>query len=149
MAQSKRDIAIPSRVEDERHDLPALVEKLGEDVSKLLDQKATLLRVEIKEEVNAYVRGSVVILAGGIVAAIGFALANIALAFVVSRLFANTGLSQPAQYALGFVLTGLAYLIIGAVVIVVTKNRLARQGLVPWRTVRELEKDKERFQQEL
>ena len=94
-------------------------------------------------------RGSVVILAGGLVAAVGFALANIALAFVVSRLFANTGLSQPAQYALGFVLTGLAYLIIGAVVIVVTKNRLARQGLVPRRTVRELEKDKERFQQEL
>jgi len=149
MAESKRNIVIPNRAEDERHDLPALVEKLGEDVSKLLDQKATLLRVEIKEEVNTYVRGSVVILAGGIVAAIGFALANIALAFVVSRLFANTGLSQPAQYTLGFVLTGLAYLLIGAVVIVVTKNRLARQGLVPRRTVRELEKDKERFQQEL
>ncbi len=130
-------------------DLPTLLERLAEDAAKLFDQKITLLKVELMEEAGVYVRGSIFILAGGIVAAIGFALANIALAFAVSTLFANASLSQPAKYALGFVITGLAYLVIGAVVIVVTKNRLARQGIIPRRTVNELERDKEWLQKEI
>ena len=134
---------------DQHNDLPSLVERLARDVANLFDQKVTLLKIELKEEVDAYVRGSIFIAAGGIVAAVGFALANIALAFAVSTLFANTTLSQPAKYALGFIITGLLYLVIGAAVIVITKNRLARQGLVPERSVRELERDKEWLQKEI
>ena len=133
----------------QQDDLPSLIERLAEDVAKLFDQKVTLLKVELKEEVVVYVRGGVFIAAGGIVAAVGFALANIALAFAVSTLFANTTLTQPARYALGFVIAGLLYLVIGAIVIVVTKNRLARQGVIPERTVKELERDKEWLQREM
>jgi uncharacterized membrane protein YqjE len=134
---------------EQQNDLPSLVERLAGDVANLFDQKVTLLKIELKEEVDAYVRGSIFIAAGGIVAAVGFALANIALAFAVSTLFANTTLSQPAKYALGFIITGLLYLVIGAAVIVFTKNRLARQGLIPERTVTELERDKEWLQKEI
>jgi len=134
---------------EQQNDLPSLVERLAGDVANLFDQKVTLLKIELKEEVDAYVRGSMFIAAGGIVAAVGFALANIALAFAVSTLFANTTLSQPAKYALGFIITGVLYLIIGAAVILITKNRLARQGLVPERTVTELERDKEWLQKEI
>lgn len=149
MADSRSNIAALERRENERHDLPSLVERLGGDLSKLFDQKLALLKIEIHEEVHEYVRGSILILGGGIVAAIGFALGNIALAFAVSTVFVNTTLSQPAKYALGFVITGVVYLVIGGVVIVLAKNRLARQGLVPKRTVRELEKDKQWLQREL
>jgi len=134
---------------EQQNDLPSLVERLAGDVANLFDQKVTLLKIELKEEVDAYVRGSIFIAAGGIVAAVGFALANIALAFAVSTLFANTTLSQPAKYAVGFIITGLLYLVIGAAVIVITKNRLARQGLIPERTVTELERDKEWLQKEI
>lgn len=134
---------------DEGRDLPSLIERLAGDVSTLFDQKLTLLRIEIKEEVDAYVRGSIFIVAGGVIAVIGFALTNISLAFLVSTLFANADLSQPAKYALGFVVTGLAYLLIGAAVIAITKNRLAKQGIVPRRTMQELERDKEWLQEEL
>ena len=134
---------------EQQNDLPSLVERLAGDVANLFDQKVMLLKIELKEEVDAYVRGGIFIAAGGIVAAVGFALANIALAFAVSTLFANTTLSQPAKYALGFIITGLLYLVIGAAVIVITKNRLARQGLVPERTVSELERDKEWLQKEI
>ena len=130
-------------------DLPEMLERLAGQITKLFDQKLALLRIEVKEDVNAYVRGAMVILAGGIVAAVGFALANVALAFLVSLLFADMTISQPARYALGFITTGIAYLVIGSVVILVTKNRLARQGLVPQRTVNELERDKEWLQNEL
>lgn len=149
MADSRSNIAAWERRDEERRDLPSLVEKLGGDLANLFDQKLALLKIEVKEEVDEYVRGSILILAGGIVAGIGFALANIALAFAVSTLFVNTNLSQPAKYALGFVLTGVAYLVIGSAVVLLAKNRLAKQGLVPKRTVRELEKDKQWLQREL
>ena len=130
-------------------DLTSLLQRLAEDLAKLFDQKLALLKVEVKEEIDAYVRGAIIILAAGIVAAVGFALVNVALAFAVSTLFTNANLSQAAKYALGFIITGTFYLIIGSVVILITKNRLARQGIVPRRTVKELEKDKEWLQNEI
>ena len=141
-AVEKRDVA-PA------NDLPSMLEQLASDAAKLFDQKIALLKLELKEEVDAYVRGSIIIAAGGIVAAVGFALANVALAFLVSTLFAGLRLSQPAQYGLGFVMTGIAYLVIGAIVIMVTKNRLAKKGIIPKRTVNELQKDKEWLQNEM
>ena len=134
---------------DQQNDLPSLVERLAGDVANLFDQKVTLLKIELKEEVDAYVRGSLFIAAGGIVAAVGFALANIALAFAVSTLFSGTSLSQPARYALSFVITGAGYLVIGTAVILITKKRLATQGIIPRRTVQELERDKEWLEKEL
>ena len=133
----------------EREGLPSLFSRMGDDVTKLLDTKLSLLKVEIKEEVKAYVRDGLMIAAGGVVAAIGFALLNIAIAFFVSILFANTSLSQPARYALGFVITGVIYLVIGGIGMRVAKNRLAEEGIVPERTVAELERDKEWLKKEL
>lgn len=133
----------------ESQDLPSLLERLASDVTTLFDQKLTLLKIEVKEDVNAYVRASVAIIAGGIVAAVGFALVNVALAFAISTLFADFDLSQPAKYALGFVIAGGLYLAIGSIVIVSMKNRLARVGIVPRRTINELERDKEWIQKEL
>lgn len=150
MAASEKSTALVERTnESERPDLPSLLERLAGDITSLFDQKLTLLRVEVKEEVDAYVRGSLMILGGIVVAAVGFALANTALAFAVSTLFAQMDISQPARYALGFVITGIVYLIIGSIVIVMTKNRLARQGIVPRRTVQELERDKNWLKKEL
>jgi uncharacterized membrane protein YqjE len=149
MAQgTKESVALAAR-ESTEQDLPSLVEQLAENVTKLLDQKLALLRVELKEEISAYATGAIVIAAGAIVAAVGFALANIALAFVVSTLFSGLDWSQPAKYALGFIITGLGYLVIGGIVIVTTKNRLGKLGLVPRRTMNELEKDKDWLQHEL
>lgn len=134
---------------EETESLPSLVGRLGEDVMQLFDTKLSLLKVEIKEEANAYARGAVAISMGGIVAAVGFALLNVAVAFGVSTLFANADLSQSTRYALGFVVTGLFYLVIGGIVVLTTKSRLAKQGLVPNRTVEELRKDKQWLKNEL
>src|SRR5947199_5843673 len=80
--------------------LPTLFSRLGDDVMQLFDTKMSLLKVEIKEEANAYARSGAMIAVGGIIAAIGFALLNVALAFGISTLFADTALSQPAKYAI-------------------------------------------------
>lgn len=150
MATPKTAIAThDSSKPTETESLPSLVGRLGEDVVQLFDTKISLLKVEIKEEANAYARGAVALALGGIVAAVGFALLNVAIAFGVSTLFSGTTLSQPARYALGFVLTGLFYLVIGGIVVLVTKSRLSKQGIVPNRTVEELRKDKQWLKNEL
>ncbi len=138
-----------SSLRAETESLPALVGRLGDDVMQLLDTKLTLLKVEIKEEANAYVKGGIAIALGGIVSAVGFALLNVAVAFAVSTLFADANLSQAAKYALGFVLTGVFYLVIGGIVILTVKSRLANQDLVPNKTVEELRKDKQWLKNEL
>lgn len=139
----------PEVIQKSDESLPSLVGRLGDDVMQLFDTKLRLLKVELKEEANEYARDAIMIAAGGIIAAIGFALLNVALAFGISTLFANADLTQPAKYAIGFVAAGLLYLIVGGVIISVMKKRLAKQSLVPDRTVEELRKDKQWLKNEL
>jgi hypothetical protein len=50
---------------------------------------------------------------------------------------------------LGFVVTGAFYVLVGAILVMLMKNRLAKQELVPRRTVAELRKDKQWLKNEL
>ena len=129
--------------------LPTLVSRLGDDVMQLFKSQLELFKVEIKEEANAYARGITMIAIGAVIATVGFALLNVAIAFAVSTLFAQANFSQPASYALGFVVTGAFYVLIGGIVVLLMKNRLAKQDLVPQRTVAELRKDKQWLKNEL
>jgi len=146
-ARSATASALTTKTDNEN--LPTLFSRLGDDVMQLFDTKMSLLKVEIKEEANAYARSGVMIGVGGIISAIGFALLNVALAFGISTLFADTALSQPAKYAIGFVTAGVLYLIVGAIIISAMKRRLAKQNLVPDRTLEELRKDKQWLKNEL
>jgi uncharacterized membrane protein YqjE len=146
-ATSATSTALAPKTDNES--LPSLVGRLGDDVMQLFDTKMSLLKVELKEEANEYARSGIMLGVGGIIAAIGFALLNVALAFGISTLFADTDLSQPARYAIGFVTAGILYLIVGAIIITAMKNRLAKQNLVPDRTVEELRKDKQWLKNEI
>ena len=136
-------------VQNDAEGLPNLFSRLGDDVMQLFNSQLALFKVEIKEEANAYARGATMIAIGAVIATVGFALLNVAIAFAVSTLFAQANFSQPASYALGFVVTGGFYLLVGAIVVMLMKNRLARQDLVPQRTVQELRKDKQWLKNEL
>ena len=129
--------------------LPTLFSRLGDDVMELFNSQLALFKVEIKEEAGAYARGVTMIAVGAVIAVIGFALLNVAIAFAVSTLFAQANFSQPASFALGFVVTGAFYLLVGAIVVMLMKSRLAKQELVPQRTVQELRKDKQWLKNEL
>jgi len=145
---AKLTTSTPAVIEKDES-LPSLFSRLGDDVMQLFDTKLSLLKVEIKEEVNEYARDGIMIGVGGVIAAIGFALFNVAVAFGISTLFANVDISQPAKYAIGFLTAGVLYLIVGFIVITTMKNRLAKQSLVPDRTVKELRKDKQWLKNEL
>ena len=115
----------------------------------LVDTKISLFKVEIKEEVNDYFRSALLMVIGGVIGAVGFGLINVAVAFGVSALFASANLSPQASLALGFVITGVVYLIIGGIVVSAFKNRLAKRDPLPNRTVEELRKDKQWLKNEL
>ena len=137
----------------ELENLPALVGKLGDDVMRLLDTKLSLVKVELKEDASFYARNGALTAVGAMVALIGFALVNVALAFFISNLFANdAGTPErfgPTSYGLGFLITGILYVIIGGVVVLLMKNRLAAYNPVPTTTLEEIRKDKQWLKNEI
>ena len=151
MATSKTSLTKTNGLDthDDNESLPTLFGRLGDDVMQLFNSQLALFKVEIKEEASAYARNVTMIAIGAVIATVGFALLNVAIAFAVSTLFAQANFSQPASYALGFVVTGGFYVLVGAIVVMLMKNRLAKQDLVPQRTVQELRKDKQWLKTEL
>lgn len=129
--------------------LPGLLTRLGDDVMQLFDTKISLLKLEVKEDVTAFLRGAIVIVSAGAVVLIGFALASVAIALGLSALLADTSLSPTARYGLGFAGVGLIYMIVGGIVALVAKGRLAKQNMVPDRTIQEFRKDKQWLKKEL
>ena len=129
--------------------LPSLFNRLTDQLTQLFDAKLALVRAELKEEFSAYLRSAIMIFAGGIIALVGFALLNFAIAFLVSMLFENTEMTQTARYALGFIITAALYLAGGTIVILTAKNRIAKQGIVPPKTATELERDKEWIEKQI
>ena len=74
-------------LERQNEDLPSLFARLTGELTQLFDAKLDLLKAELKKEANAYAVGAIFILAGVIIAMIGFALLNVAIAFLISMLF--------------------------------------------------------------
>jgi uncharacterized membrane protein YqjE len=147
----KTTAAAPARNAETQADvegLPALFGRLSEGVTTLLDTKLSLLKVEVKEDVNAYIRGTVTILIGGIIAAVGLAILDVAIALFVGSLMPET-MDPAVRLALGFAITGVFYVVLGGIFIIIAKKRLAKQDIVPNRSVNELRKDKEWLKKEL
>ena len=147
LTKNGRDDELATRTDAES--LPGLFSRLGDDVMDLFNSQLALFKVEIKEEAQAYARNITMIGVGAVIAIVGFALLNVAIAFAVSTLFAQANFSQPASFALGFVVSGGFYVLVGAIVVLLMKNRLGKQDLVPQRTVAELRKDKQWLKNEL
>ncbi len=128
--------------------LPAMIGRLGDHVMTLVDAKLGLVKVELKEEAAVYGKNIAVLAVGGVLAAIGFALLNVAIALFMARLFFYS-FTPPISYALGFVVTGVLYLVVGGILVVSKKNRLAALNPAPERTIEELRKDKQWLKKEL
>jgi ElaB/YqjD/DUF883 family membrane-anchored ribosome-binding protein len=79
--------------------LPALLGKLGDDVMRLVDTKLSLVKVELKEDASFYARNGAFTAVGAMVALIGFALVNVAVAFFISNFFANDAARPPSVHA--------------------------------------------------
>jgi uncharacterized membrane protein YqjE len=134
--------------------LPALLGRLGDDVMRLVDTKLSLVKVELKEDASFYARNGALTAVGAMVALIGFALLNVAVAFFISNFFANGAATTaerftPTSYGLGFLITGVIYIVVGGVMVLMMKNRLAAYNPVPTTTLDEIRKDKQWLKNEM
>jgi hypothetical protein len=129
-------------LERQSESLPSLFGRLTDELTQLFDAKLDLLKAELKQEAGAYAVGAGLILIGVVIATVGFALLNVAIAFFVSMLFEATPWTPAARYGVGFVITALLYLIVGAVIAVIAKNRLAKERVAP-KSAAELKRDKQ------
>lgn len=150
MAQLERSTgAAPARIEPQADvdSLPGLFGRLGDDVMTLVDAKLGLIKVELKEDAAVYARGAAMMAVGALVAAIGFVLLNVAIALFASKLFSFA--DPRLNYALGFVVTGLVYLIAGGILLLVMKGRLSAHDPTPRRSIEEIRKDKQWLKNEI
>ena len=127
-----------AKAEADEPTLPVLITRLGEDLVSLIDAKLSLLKIDIEEDLWAYGRNLIALIAAGVVGAVGFALVNVAVAFAVAHLLSSTDLSAALQHALGFAATGLVYLVAGGVIAIGSWRRLSQRVPAPVKAIAEL-----------
>jgi uncharacterized membrane protein YqjE len=157
MAEVERrraDVPATAQTGIDLENLPTLLSKLGDDVMRLVDTKLSLVKVELKEDASFYARNGAFMAVGAMVALIGFALVNVAVAFFISNFFANDAAAAaerfgPTSYGLGFLITGVLYVVIGGVLVLLMKNKLAAYNPVPTTTIDEIRKDKQWLKNEM
>jgi uncharacterized membrane protein YqjE len=119
----------------------SLVNRLLNEILRLLDHKFTLLKLELREELGAAVRRSALMAVGGVVAALGSILLIVALAVWVGELVG----SIPG----GFAIVGGVFVLGGVILFLSMRRQLAEQHVVPRQTVQELRRDVEWIKHEV
>lgn len=110
-----------------------LVERLLSDVGALLDQKLTLLTIELKNEGAAVVRNLLVLLVGAIFAMLGLLQLSTAAAVWLGAAIG----SVPGGYGI----IGLVFVLGGGSLLAVMRGRLDKQHLLPRKTMQEFRRD--------
>jgi uncharacterized membrane protein YqjE len=101
--------------------LPTQIRDLSEDAVKLLEQHVRLFKIEMKEELSAYLRDGMILGLGGLVGAVGFALLS-------SRLPKGAG---------------VVYMLVGGATVLTMMNRIAKRRPIPQGIVEEIRKDRQ------
>jgi hypothetical protein len=118
-----------------------LVDRLIRDVGTLLDQKAALLTLEIRQQFSAALRGLVTMAVGAVLAAVGLLLLGMAAALWVGAFIGSE--------AGGYGVVGAAIAIIGGGAIAVTRRQLTSRTIKPEETMQELRRDAKWIKDEL
>ncbi len=155
MAEVERRAAAaqPAPAGSDIENLPALLGRLGDHVMQLVDTKLSLIKVELKEDASFYARSGAFAAVGAGVALVGLALVNVAIAFFISSFFGNDAAPVekygPTAYGLGFLITGLVYLVIGGVIAYLMVNRMSGYNPAPTTSLEEIRKDKQWLKNEM
>lgn len=133
------DLKNPSSTPGET--LPELIARLGQDVVTMVEARLALLKLEIVKDVGAIARQGLLMMLGGVLACVGFALLCLSLGFVVAALLPDD-LGQPARYAIGFAALALTALPAGVTVAWKSFRRMRQGSIHPERSLKALEEDK-------
>ena len=112
--------------------LGALFTDLSSDFSTLVRQEIELARAETTEKISKAVRSAGMLVVGGLVAYAGVIVVLIAIAILLGAIM---------PYWLSSLIVGAVVLIIGAIMAISGKNKLANLSVVPEKTLATLKED--------
>jgi hypothetical protein len=116
-----------------RESVQDLLSRLVNDVCRLLDHELALATAELKGHIESLARITMLFVAGGVCAVVGFLLLATAAALAIGR-----GI---ASIVGGYVIVGAVGAVVGAIVIGIARSRLAKQSLIPTKTIDEIQRD--------
>lgn len=120
--------------------LGTLFVKLSEDFSTLIRKEIELARTEMAEMVSTVARGTISMIAGGVIAYAGLIVLLLAAAF---------GLANIIPLWISSLVIGIATIVVGAVLIFAGKKAMEEVSVVPEKTVETLKNDAKMIQEKL
>jgi uncharacterized membrane protein YqjE len=130
----------PTQPKDPERSLPELLSSLTTDLNRLITTQLELAKVEIKEEVSTAAKGAG-LLSGGAVAAL--------LALLLLSHAAAWGLSEVVHEGVAYLIVGVVWAVVAAVLAVQGRGRLRDVDPVPRATVAEIEADRDLAREQL
>ncbi len=123
--------------------IPGLLRDLRAETTTLLRQEVALAKAELKGNVSRMMGHAVQIAVGGFVAYAGAIVLLIGLGHLLGALFIRLGMSENLAQWLAPSVIGLVVALIGWGMLSRAKSAIARDDLVPQRTVETMRENKE------
>lgn len=120
------------RIDEDDRSLPQLLRDLSRDSVHLITREVQLFRAETEQKMTRAQRYAIVLGAGGLVAFVGFMV-------LVSALVLILALAIPAW--ISALVVGALMLVTGGVALVIGKNHLAAEDIIPNETARNVKRD--------
>ena len=127
-------LRLPTEPKQPERSLGELFGQLGSDVGTLVRKEIELAKVETRQEVRKATQAATAFGAGALTAVFALLFASFALAWL---------LDQAMNTALAFLIVGVLYGIVAAVLIMQGRKRMAAINVVPTETVETVKEDME------
>jgi uncharacterized membrane protein YqjE len=124
----------------ENQSLGELFSRVTSDLSSLVRQEMQLAKVEIKQEVRQAGKAGGLLGGGAVAAYMALLFLSAAIAILIALLL-SSGLSEFSRYLIGFVIVGVIYAIVAAVLLSKGRKEAQQVDPVPEQTVQTLKED--------
>ncbi|HWP45811.1 MAG TPA: phage holin family protein [Candidatus Limnocylindrales bacterium] len=122
-------------------DLGQLIQKLFQDLSRLMQNEVQLLKIELEEDVSKLMRGSILLIIGAVFGFFAFGVLTVTLIALLMKVLHSLIWSS--------LIVGMVYLIIGYILIEIGKTKARQATPVLNESIKELQKDKDVIGKEL
>jgi len=134
MSESHFAVDDPTKPARPELSLSEVVGQLGDDLTALLTTQIEIAKLEIKQEATAAAKGAGMLSAGAFAAVVAVFMLSAAAAWAIAA---------PLNEWLGFLIVGLVWVLVAAVLGVIGRRRLKAINMTPERTVDELRADRD------
>lgn len=122
-------------------DLGQLIQKLFQDLSRLMQNEVQLLKIELEEDLSKLMRGSIILIIGIVFGFFAFGALTVTLIALLTKALHSLIWSS--------LIVGIVYLIVGYILIEIGKTKARQATPVLNESIQELQKDKDVIGKEL